>query len=204
MEQKISKPTKERLIKLVRLLEQIELQGKETVSSAEIQQRTGWTSFTIRRDISALPDKCSNTSGYKVSALKEEICRYLNLNECKKRCCIVGLGKLGEALINYKGFESSVFEIKAGFDVNVNRTETLRSKFPLYSTSKMETVIRQEGIEFAILAVPESSAQETALRLSAAGIKGIVNYTSAILHLPETTAVQNLSIIDALQNLASR
>jgi redox-sensing transcriptional repressor len=80
----------------------------------------------------------------------------------------------------------------------------LRAPFPLYSTSKLEQVIADEKIEYAILAVPESVAEQVALRLSACGIKGIVNYTAAILHLPETTAVENLSVIDALQNLSCK
>ena len=63
MEKKVSKPTRERLIKLVRLLEQLEKAGKLTVSSAEIQQKTGWTSFTIRRDISSLGIRCASPIG---------------------------------------------------------------------------------------------------------------------------------------------
>ena len=54
MELQIPKPTRERLIRLVRLLDQLEKAGKKTVSSAEIQQHTGWTSFTVRRDVSSL------------------------------------------------------------------------------------------------------------------------------------------------------
>ncbi|NLK46079.1 MAG: redox-sensing transcriptional repressor Rex [Treponema sp.] len=204
MEQKISKPARERLIRLARLLEQFEKSGKTTVSSAEIQNRTGWTSFTIRRDVSMLGVRCANTTGYNVSLLKKTIRNTLSLGKAEKRCCIVGLGRLGEALAGFSGFANSSFVIVAGFDSNVNRTETLRAPFPLYSTSKMEQVIANEKIEYAILAVPETVAEQISLRLSVCGIRGIVNYTTAILHLPETTAVENLSVIDALQNLSCK
>lgn len=204
MEPQISKPARERLIRLVRLLDQLEKSGKKTVSSAEIQQHTGWTSFTVRRDVSSLGIHCSGPAGYETVLLKEEICRKLNIGKNEKLCCIVGLGKLGAALAAYGGFHNSTFRITAGFDSSVNRTETLRTPFPLYPTTRMEAVIKAEGIEYAILSVPEHAAQETALRLAACGIKGIVNYTTAILHLPETTAVENLSVIDALQNLSTR
>ncbi len=204
MEQKISKPARERLIRLARLLEQLEKAGKQTVSSAEIQSRTGWTSFTIRRDISMLGVRCANAAGYNVAMLKDTIGTVLSLGAAEKRCCIVGLGRLGEALAGFTGFVNSSFVIAAGFDSSINRTETLRAPFPLYSTSKLEQVIANEKIEYAILAVPESAAEQMALRLSACGIKGIVNYTAAILHLPETTAVENLSVIDALQNLSCK
>lgn len=203
MEQKVSKPTRERLIKLVRLLELLDKTGKKTVSSAEIQQRTGWTSFTIRRDISSLGIRCATSTGYEISELSTNIRKALNVGTTEKNCCIVGLGKLGFALAEYSSFSKSSFKIVAGFDTSVNRTETLRTSFPLYPTSKMEQVISQEKIEYAILAVPENAAQETAVRLSQCGIKGIVNYTAAILRVPSSTKIENLSVLDALQNLSS-
>ncbi|MCR4941098.1 MAG: redox-sensing transcriptional repressor Rex [Treponemataceae bacterium] len=204
VELQISKPTRERLIRLVRLLDQLEKAGKTTVSSAEIQQRTGWTSFTVRRDVSSLGIHCSSPAGYKTTVLKDEIRRKLDLGIEEKLCCIVGLGKLGAALAAYGGFANSTFKIVAGFDTSVNRTETLIAPFPLYTTTRMESVIKNLGIEYAILTVPEASAQEMALRLAACGLRGIVNYTTAILRVPETTAVENLSVIDALQKLSTR
>ena len=85
MEQKISKPARERLIRLARLLEQLEKSGKLTVSSAEIQNRTGWTSFTIRRDISMLGVRCANAAGYNVALLKKTIDSVLSLGAAEPR-----------------------------------------------------------------------------------------------------------------------
>ena len=200
----ISKPTRERLIKLIRLLRQVELTGKEKISSTEIQQRTGWTNFTVRRDISSVGIKCSSSTGYDVSILKSELMKYLKLDEDEKPCCIVGLGLMGEAFATSNCFKGSNFEIVAGFDSSLNRIETLKTDFPLYSTLKMEQVIKENGIEYAILTVPEKVAQETAMKLSMFGIKGIVNFTSAVLRLPPETKVENLSVVDSLQNLSAR
>ena len=200
----ISKPTRERLIKLIRLLRQVELTGKEKISSTEIQQRTGWTNFTVRRDISSVGIKCSSSTGYDVSILKSELMKYLKLDEAEKPCCIVGLGLMGEAFATSNCFQGSNFVIVAGFDSSVNRIETLNTSFPLYSTLKMEQVIKENGIEYAILTVPEKVAQETAMKLSMFGIKGIVNFTSAVLRLPPETKVENLSVVDSLQNLSAR
>ena len=200
----ISKPTRERLIKLIRLLRQVESTGKEKISSTEIQQRTGWTNFTVRRDISSVGIKCSSSTGYDVSVLKSELMKCLNLNQDEKTCCIVGLGLLGEALSTSSCFQGTNYKIVAGFDSSINRIETLKTSFPLYSTLRMEQVIKEKAIDFAILTVPEKVAQETATKLSMFGIKGIVNFTSAVLRLPPETAVENLSVIDSLQNLSAR
>ena len=203
-QKEISKPTRERLIKLIRLLRQVESTGKEKISSTEIQQRTGWTNFTVRRDISSVGIKCASSTGYDVSILKSELMKYLKLDEDEKPCCIVGLGLMGEAFATSNCFQGSNFVIVAGFDSSVNRIETLNTSFPLYSTLKMEQVIKEKGIEYAILTVPEKVAQETATKLSMFGIKGIVNFTSAVLRLPPETAVENLSVVDSLQNLSAR
>ncbi len=198
-----SKPTRERLIRLVRMLDTYEKNGKETVSSQELQNRTGWTSDTIRRDISVLPESCSSPQGYNVSRLKIIISNFLNLSNDEKRCCIIGMGRLGAALADYKGFAGSAFRIVAGFDSSVNRVDTLVTDFPLYTVSKLETIIKQERIEYAILAVPEDAAQGVANRLAQCGIKGIVNYTAALLRVAEPTRVYDLSVMQALLQLSS-
>lgn len=201
MEQNISKPARERLIQLARLLEHIENDSCNVITSSGIQERTGWSSHTIRRDISLLNSECSTKAGYDVAALRKAICSELGITCAEKKCCIVGLGKLGSALIDIN-FGSS-FKVVAGFDSSVNRTETLTAPFPLYSTSQMQNVIKKEGIEYAILAVPESKAQEVATKLADIGIKGIVNYSSVILSVKKEVAVENISLVDALQKLVS-
>ena len=203
MKQTISKPARERLIKLARLMELLENESCFIITSSEIQKKTGWTDATIRRDISFLDADCATPNGYDVSLLRSSICKELGLDADEKRCCIVGLGKLGSALLEYSGFSGTLFKIVAGFDSSANRCETLKADFPLYPTSRMSSVIKSEKIEYAILTVPEKYAQETAIRLVQMGIKGIVNYTSAVLTVPDDVCVENISVLDALQKIAA-
>ena len=167
---------------------------------------TGWSDSLIRRDILLLGFKGGVSNGYFVEELYEAICSELNLKKndsSKKNCCIVGLGRLGAALLENSLFEGSPFAVVAGFDSNVNRTEILRSTFPLFPASKMENVIREKNIEFALLAVAEKEAQKMADRLVECGIKGIANYTNTILAVPKEIALENVSPVTALANLAA-
>ena len=100
------------------------------------------------------------------------------------------------------GFEGGEFELAAGFDINVNRVEILKSPAPLYPSFKMAEVIRRLGIEIALLCVPETAAQAAAEKLAAAGIRGIVNFAPAALALPPAVAVRNVYVIDQLRALA--
>lgn len=198
----IPEPTRRRLVQLAQLLTQ---QKTEKITSVAIERLTGWSQAVIRRDISLL-DCTGVSNGYRVTELHRAICDALNIRveREQKHCCIVGLGRLGAALLENSFFEHSPFKIVAGFDASVNRTEVLRSTFPLYPSHELETVIARDRIEYAILAVPDRAAQETAVRLAQCGIRGIVNYTGTVLSLPESVAVENAAPVTALTNLLAR
>jgi redox-sensing transcriptional repressor len=120
----------------------------------------------------------------------------------KRRFCIVGLGRLGSAYLNFRHFDPAEFELIAGFDCNVPRTETLKSPVPLYPVYKMAEIITRFSIEAALLCVPETAAQHTAEALVSAGIRGILNFTPATLILPPEIAVRNAAVTDELRALS--
>lgn len=200
----IPEHTRNRLVQIAQLLSQ---QKTERITSKTLQNLTGWSDSVIRRDILLLGYRGGVSNGYDVKKLHDAICSILKIGmgfETMQKCCIVGLGRLGAALLESSIFEGSPFRVTAGFDSNVNRTEILRSTFPLYPASKLESVVAEQHISYAILAVPENEAQSSALRLAACGIRGIVNYTNAILSVPGSIAVENVSPVTALTCLSAR
>lgn len=195
-------PSGKRLVILSQLLTQLS-EKKEKTTSTEISELTGWSEATIRRDISLLELHSGKSNGYSINELNEAICSALNIAKSDKihKCCIVGLGKLGEALLSSPYFEKSNFKIVAGFDSNSNRIEIIKSTVPLYSTADFERVMKMEQMEYAILAVPDEKAQKYAEKIMQAGIKGIVNYTSTVLTLPPQIKIQNVGPVTALTSL---
>ncbi|MCR4822856.1 MAG: redox-sensing transcriptional repressor Rex [Treponema sp.] len=190
---KLSENSKKRLVILARILSQ---QSKKRITSVEISALTGWTEATIRRDISNLGLERGVSNGYDAAYLRSEIDRAFKINESQEQkhyCCIVGLGKLGEALLESSIFKGSAFEIVAGFDSNYNRIEIMKSDIPLFATLDLESKIHSLKIEYAILALPDEKAQFMADRLVKCGIRGILNYTNTILSLPEEVKVENAS-----------
>lgn len=197
----IPAPSRRRLVLLGRLLSNYR---ENQITSQKIEELTGWTAAQVRRDISLLNIKCGASNGYKVSELKTALASLSGSDGQKKRCCIVGLGRMGQMLLESTELYDSPFTIVAGFDSNVNRTEVLRSSFPLHPTTKLEQVIKEEKITYAILSVSADEAQDIASRLSDCGIHGIVNYTPCILSVPPKVSVENLSLLTALEILASQ
>ena len=205
----IPKATERRMILLLNLLDSY---TEDKITSVDISRQTGWKDSVVRHDLWLLKklvvenvettinfDGISN--GYRTADLRKAINQALGFEANQTNCCIVGLGRLGAALLDEKLTEDSPFVIKAGFDSNVNRVEILRSNFPLYPAHDMNWVIKQERISLAVLTVADKDAQVMADKLAAAGIKGIVNMTRTVLKVPSDIRVENLSIINALKLL---
>ena len=191
--------TRKRLVQLEELLKSW---SGEKITSAKIRQLTGWKASLVRHDLWLIGNESRGwKNGYDVAALLETIRKALHseVQADSENVCIVGLGRLGAALLDDALVEGSRFVIKAGFDSNVNRVEILRSTFPLYPASEMSWVIKQEKIRLAILAVTEKDAQSMCDKLVKAGITGIVNMTNSVLRVPENVKVENLSILNSLK-----
>ena len=200
----IPNPTKKRLLQLHLLLTQLK---DSFITSVEIENIMGWKDTSVRKDISYVLKNetvTSTSNGYNRIELQCAIEKTLELasqNHAEKKCCIVGLGKIAQGIIQTKDFEKSGFVLSVGFDSSINRVETFNAPFPLYTMNKLEHVIAKNNITFAILDVPDECASEIGKRLSACGITGIVNYTHTILPVPHTTKVKNVSVIAVLTEL---
>ena len=201
--EKIPEASRRRLALLAALLASYK---EEKITSIQMQKMTGVERALIRKDISLAGFKGGVSNGYKATDLLAAIRAALKLPlpEEKRFCCIAGLGKLGAALMQCGIFDESPFKIVAGFDSRVNRTEVLSADFPLYPAAKMETVVPEAKIEFAILAVEDEQANMMAERLVKSGVKGIVNFTGQVLEAPEGVAVENVSPLLALNNICAR
>ena len=199
---KIPEASRRRLTLLASLLASLK---DERVTSIQIQKMTKIDRALVRKDISLAGYKGGVSNGYKAADLLSAIRTRLKLPlpDQKRFCCIAGLGKLGAALMQCGIFDDSPFKIVAGFDSRVNRTEVLSADFPLYPAAKMESVIPESGIEFAILAVEDEQARMMADRLSTSGIKGIVNFTGQVLEVPDGVFVENVSPLLALNNIVA-
>ncbi len=188
--------TRKRMLILQNLLQSWQ---SEKITSVQISEITGWKDSLIRHDLWLLGYKKGVSNGYLKDDLQEAISLALGFESKEVNCCIVGLNRLGAALLDDATTEGSVFKIKAGFDSNVNRVEILRSTFPLYPATEMSWVIKQEKITLAILTIADKDAQSMCDRLVKAGITGIVNMTRAVLKVPDGIKIENVSILNALK-----
>jgi redox-sensing transcriptional repressor len=194
MKTKIPTPAIERLCSLYHILEQLETKGNEAVSSKELGELTGVGAHNIRKDINYLGEIGSFKAGYEVKKLKAHLSGKLGLDK-KKKACIVGLGRLGNAILNYDRLLGSGFEIVAGFDSNINKVETLQTSVPLFPAHEIPEVVKSMRIDLAVIAVPAQATAETARRLINGGIRGIVNFSPAVIKPAAGVAIRNIDLV---------
>ncbi|MCK4993421.1 MAG: redox-sensing transcriptional repressor Rex [Candidatus Omnitrophica bacterium] len=199
----LSDNTIERICKIFGYLNFLERSETKLVSSRELAKAIGSTEYTVRKDISFLAVGGYTRKGYEVKSLKQELGNKLNLNK-KRKACIVGLGRLGSALLDYEKFQEDGFEIVAGFDCSINKLERIQTQIDVFSDNDIKEIVCLREIEVGIIAVPPQSAQDVADKLIGAGVTGILNFSTQKVIVSSNVIYLNLDFTNALRFIAAK
>ncbi len=199
----LSNNTIERMCKIFGYLDVLERQGVDFVSSKELAEATGTTEYTIRKDISFLEGAGYTRRGYEIRSFKKELGKKFHLTQ-KRKAGIVGLGRLGTALLDYENFQENGFEIVAGFDCSVNKIERIRTNIDVFPIRRLAEIVEARNIELGIIAVPAEAAQAVADQLTGAGVKGILNFSPVKINIPENIIYMDMDFTNALRFIAAR
>ncbi|MGF3067269.1 redox-sensing transcriptional repressor Rex [Facklamia sp. P12945] len=200
MVKEIPRATAKRLPIYHRYLRYLYNAGKTRISSTELSDAVKVDSATIRRDFSYFGALGKRGYGYDVEYLLQFFGKTLNQDRLTTTA-LIGVGSLGNALLNYNFRKSNNVRIGAGFDVNPDLIGTVHSGIPIYSIDELEEQLEIQAIDVAILTVPQEYADEIMERLIAAGIKGVLNFTPLRFEVPESVRVQNVDLTNELQTL---
>lgn len=174
--------------------------GKKRISSSELSEAVKIDSATIRRDFSYFGALGKRGYGYDVDTLIDFFSKVLNQGRLTS-ICLVGVGHLGQALLNYNFRKNGNFHIEAAFDNDPNLIGTSQNGIPVYSVDELTERIQESHYEIAVLAVPEETAETILNELIAAGIRGILNFTPLRFDVPNNVRIQNVDLTNELQTL---
>lgn len=181
-------------------LNQLLREGRESVSSQEMADHLGITSAQFRKDISFFGGFGKQGTGYNVIKLLESLRSVLNLDRIWE-VALVGVGRLGQALMSYHGFSSTGFEIVMAFDNDPEIIGKSIAGIKVLDVKEMQKQICHREIPIAILTVPAASAQEIADQMIACGVKAIMNYTPTTLKVPKGIKLANIDPVLSLQTI---
>ena len=189
-----------RLSLYYRVLERLNQNRIETVSSDALAKAAGVKPTQLRKDLTYFGQFGTRGLGYKVESLLAKLTGVLRTTRFQP-VILVGAGNLGSALLRYDGFAKEGFEIIAAFDSRPEGAKTDNCKVPIQQVELMKEFVREHSVKLAILAVPGVAAQEVTNQLVEAGIQAILNFSPLILQVPTHVVVNNVNLAIELENL---
>ena len=189
-----------RLPLYVRALTQMRDDGTSVVSSQQLGSRLQMTPAQIRKDLSYFGRFGKQGRGYNVESLLRELGQILGLDR-RWPACLVGVGRLGRAIINYPGFAPEGFHILAAFDSDDDQVGDTVGGLDVRPMALLKDTLKRERIAIAIVAVPAHEAQTVIDDLVECDVKGILNYAPVAPQVPMSVVLRNIDPVLSLQSM---
>jgi redox-sensing transcriptional repressor len=198
---RIAESTVRRLSMYLRYLEDLDTRGQQTASSDELAQLCGTTPAQVRKDLSFFGSFGKRGLGYPVHELTDQLRGILGL-EHEWRVVIIGAGKIGAALANYRGFLQRGFRVVGVYDNSPEKIgQPWNGNVVRPMTELVQDVKREEAL-IAVLAIPAEGAQEVVDVVVDAGIRAILNFAPAQITVPPHVSLKSVNMAMELEGLS--
>ena len=197
---KISKSVLKRLPGYLSYLKSIPDGGSAYISATALANALGMGEVQVRKDLAMVSDGGRPKIGYLREALIDDIEQFLGYDNTTD-AVLIGAGRLGQALMSYKGFQEYGLNIMASFDHNPKEEKWVDGK-PVHHLDELESFCRSHKVLMGIITVPAESAQAVADRLIACGIKAIWSFAPVHLDVPPHILVQYENMATSLAVLS--
>ena len=189
-----------RLPQYMRTLTNLLNSGAEVTNSHQLGQILEATPAQIRKDLSYFGRFGKQGRGYNIRHLLERLRHILRLEQTWD-VAVVGVGRLGRAIINYQGFQPEGFQVVCAFDSDPSLIGTLAGGLEVQDISKIKTVLSNLFVQIAIVSVPADGAQIVIDQLVEAGIRSILSYAPITAHVPQDVHLRSIDPVLQLQSM---
>jgi len=193
--------TIERLSEYRRTLYRCLEEGKTHIFSHEIAGLHNITAVQVRRDIMFIGYASQGRKGYSILDLIRVISGIIDPTDILN-VAIVGYGNLGKAISSYLLNKRSMLKIVAAFDIDPKKINQSASLVQCFSIERLREIIDTHNISIALLTVPADAAQQMARILISSGIRGILNFTTVNISVPDDIYLEEFDMITSLEKLA--
>jgi redox-sensing transcriptional repressor len=190
----------DRLPLYARCLALLQSRGQEVVSSTDLSRLSRVTPAQIRKDLSYFGRFGKQGRGYDVGQLLTELWRILGLSR-QWRMALVGVGKVGRAILEYGGFASQGFQVVQAFDVDHRIVGQRLGPVTIRHVSELEQTLLEDPVDIGIVAVPAVEAQAVVDALVRCGVKAILNYAPLCPRRPPDVELRQIDPVLALQGM---
>ena len=195
----ISKATLRRYPVYLKALRKLSQNGIKKIKSTELSEYVDIKATTIRHDFSLIGQLGKQGYGYDIEELISIFAQALG-EDYDEEMILIGVGRLGKAILNYNNWNHVAGEIVCAFDLKPEvRNQDSQVNVPVYHISQLKEKF-PKGCEIAILCIP-SGAQEIVDELHELGVKGIVNFTREHFVLPEGMIKSDVDVVSTIEEL---
>ena len=198
---KVSESTVGRLSLYLRLLEELDDRGVNTLSSEDLADKAGTSAAQVRKDLSFFGTFGKRGLGYAVTELITTLRSILGL-ERRWSVAVIGAGKIGAALVGYQDFRRQGFYIESVFDSDEAKIGQRWNGLVIRPDAEMEAALTRDRVDIAIIAVPADAAQAVVDRVVHAGVRAILNFAPVKLRVPTSVALKNVNMAVELEGLS--
>lgn len=198
---KVAETAITRLSVYLRILEEMVEEGESTVSSQNMANQSGTTAAQVRKDLSLFGSFGRRGLGYSSSDLVSRVRRILGLNR-RWKIAVIGMGRIGSALVEHRGFHDRGFDIVALFDTSDFKVGSNLHGMRVHHIEDIREIVRDRKIEIAVLTVPVEAVTDVVDLINGSNIRGILNWTPTRLTVPESIEVKNVNMVMELEALS--
>lgn len=180
----------QRLIRCYHLAQKSQTTEKLYLTSRAIASLLGVDETQVRKDMALIEIEGIPKKGYPIDTMIKKLETLFGIRK-ERLAVLVGVGNLGKALINYPRFSRYGVRISCAFEKKPEKHFTQVGGITVYPVGKMKEMVRTLKAEIGIIAIPPQEAQEMAMQLVEAGIRGIWNFSPTLLQLPPGVVVRN-------------
>ena len=189
-----------RLPQYVRILSRLQQEGAQVVSSQQLGEKLQVTPAQIRKDLSYFGRFGKQGRGYSVTHLLGRLKEILGLNSYWN-VAVVGVGRLGRAILSYPGFSPDGFRLVAAFDENPEVVGQEVAGLEVLPMIRLNQEVRERNIAIAIVAVPTDHTQQVVDRLVECGVRAMLNYAPITPQVTESVKIRNIDPVLSLQSM---
>jgi redox-sensing transcriptional repressor len=171
------------------------------VSSERLAELAGVNAAKVRKDLSYLGSYGTRGVGYDVDHLLHEISRELGLTH-DWPVVIVGVGNLGHALANYRGFGARGYRVVALVDSDPDKVGQSVGELVIEALDDLPAIAHARAVAIGIIATPAHAAQKVADRLVDAGVRSILNFAPTVVSAPADVSLRKVDLAIELQILS--
>lgn len=198
---RIAESSVRRLSLYLRYLEDFALRGHTTISSDELARYGGTTSAQVRKDLSLFGSFGKRGLGYPVPELSAKLRAILGVGR-EWRIVIIGAGKIGSALAQYRGFREHGFRLVGMFDNDPARVGKKWEGVLVRDMARFDRDLKTLKPHIAIVTVPAEAAQGIVDRLVKGGLRAILNFAPTGVQVRDDVAVRNVNMALELEVLS--